>query len=378
MRARLGLLGVSLGVGLGVGLVGLGLAACSTGANDSFAELDTLKDVTLGSSSSSAGPGAVTTGAPEPTTGASTEAVTTGLPETSTSADPTADPTLTGDPSGATTGLEMTTAGPGETGPDETGPGETGETGGPPADCPRVRVNTPGDVANVRPQPSTAMAPVGTLANGTLVDVVAIVQGEAVDGNSQWVQIESPKVNGYIWGGLAVCTSDMPSADGFFLPLPCGMTATISQGNNGEFSHNGNSAWAFDFSLGSGTSLVAIADGTVSHVYADTKPGDPCYNGGGKECNAAANYVQLVHGDGTSSIYGHLSVVGVNIGDFVKRGNSIGLSGSTGWSTGRHAHVARQEACAWGWCQSIPVSFKDVPGDGVPVTGQSVTSGNCP
>lgn len=365
MRLRLGLLGLGLG---------LGLTACSTGANDSFAGLDTLKDETFGSSSGPGPGGASSTGdelTTGPTTGPNTGMTTTGLPEESTGADPTSATNITlTDPTSATTGLDTTT------GSEETG--ETGETGGPPADCPRVRVNTPGDVANVRPSPSTAMAPIGTLANGTLVDVVAIVKGEVVDGIDDWVQIKTDKISGYIWAGLAVCTSDEPSTDGFFLPLPCGMTATISQGNNGEFSHNGNSAWAFDFSLGSGTSLVAIADGTVTHVHADTKPGDPCYNGGGKECNAAANYVQLVHGDGTSSIYGHLSEVGVNIGDFVKRGSSIGLSGSTGWSTGRHAHVARQEACEWGWCQSIPVSFTDVPGDGVPVTGQSVTSGNCP
>ena len=344
--------------------LGLGLClACNPGGEGS----EFAKSVTRGDGS---GPGSSSGGAATASTGggeASTDA-STGLPEPTggTTGDPTSGPT-SGDPSLATTtGLD-----PGTT--------TSGATGGPPADCPRVRVQVPpGDVLNVRPTPSTAMEPVGALANGTLADVVAIVQGEVLEGNGEWVQIEAGMLAGYVWSGLVECTTDEPSTDGFFLPLECGMTATVSQGNFGDFSHQGQSAYAFDFSLGSGTPLVAIADGTVSHMYGDTMPGDPCYDGGGMECNNAANFVTLLHNDGTASIYGHLSEVHVELGEFVPRGLSIGLSGSTGWSTGPHAHVAREEACAFGWCQSIAVTFTDVPGDGVPTTGQMVTSGNCP
>src|SRR5690606_7361623 len=127
------------------------------------------------------------------------------------------------------------------------------------------------------------------------------------------------------------------------LPLQCGTTATVTQGNFGDFSHQNNSAYAFDFSLAMGTPLVAIADGTVTNLYAGTMPGDPCYNGGGQECINDANYVTLLHGDGTASQYAHLSAVQVGLGDFVTRGATVGLTGSTGWSTGPHAHVARQE-----------------------------------
>jgi len=344
--------------------LGLGLClACNSGGEGSeFAESVTRGDNSSYDPDSSSDPGssaASSTGDGEPTTDAST-----GLPEL-TSGTTGDDPSL-----GTTTGLDPTTG---------TTAGETGETGGPPADCPRVRVQVaPGDVLNVRPTPSTAMEPVGTLANGTLADVVEIVQGEVLEGNGEWMQIEAGMLTGYVWGGLVECTTDEAATDGFFLPLECGMTATISQGNFGDFSHQGNSAYAFDFSLGSGTPLVAIADGTVSHMYGDTMPGDPCYNGGGQECNSAANFVTLLHSDGTASIYGHLSEVHVELGEFVPRGLAIGLSGSTGWSTGPHAHVAREEACAFGWCQSIAVTFTDVPGDGVPTTGQLVTSGNCP
>ncbi|MCA9637200.1 MAG: peptidoglycan DD-metalloendopeptidase family protein [Myxococcales bacterium] len=248
-------------------------------------------------------------------------------------------------------------------------------------DCPRVRVAVaPGDVLNVRPDPSTANPPLGTLASGAIVDVVDLVSGELLDGNDQWYEITSPGLDGFVWSGLVECTLDEPPEppDGFYLPLVCGTTAKITQGNFGDFSHQGTSAYAFDFSLGVGTPLVAIADGTVHYVYDKTKPGDPCYNGGDASCINKANLVTLLHGDGTTSLYAHLSEVQVGLGDFVPRGEAVGLSGSSGYSTGRHAHVARQEKCEWGTCQSIAVSFVDVPGDGVPKTGQSVTSMNCP
>ena len=343
-------------------IVGLCLAACTpTGGADADSDATTGLPGTTGSTST----GTSTDGA-LPTTGGAT-ALTDGS-------------TGGGDSSGGDdTGVATTTS---TTGPDDTtgAPETTGDPVGPPADCPRVRVMVPpGQVLNVRPDPSTAMEPVGSLANGALADVVAFVKGEVIEGNGEWVQIATQTVSGYVWSGLVQCTLDEPSdVEGFFLPLECGFTATVSQGNFSDFSHQGQSAYAFDFSLGSGTPLVAIADGTVSHLYNGTKPGDPCYNGGGMECIYSANFVVVQHGDGTSSAYAHLSEVHVTLNQFVKRGTPVGLSGSSGWSTGRHAHVARQENCPYGWCQTIAVTFADVPGDGVPDSGQVVTSGNCP
>ncbi len=206
------------------------------------------------------------------------------------------------------------------------------------------------------------------------------VTGEALEGNDLWFEISGLGLEGFVWSGLALCTLDEPPEppEGFWLPLKCGSSAKVSQGNFGQYSHQGQSAYAFDFSLGTGTPLVAIADGEVVFVYDKTKPGDPCYNGGDKSCSGKANVVVLEHGDATTSIYAHLSQVQVSVGDFVPRGESVGLSGSTGYSTGRHAHIARQEACGGSWCQSIALAFNDVDGDGVPTTGDWVTSMNCP
>lgn len=286
-----------------------------------------------------------------------------------------------------TPGAGGTGNGPGSTGEGGSGNATSGNGGSggedPLAGCPRVKVVVePGLVLNVRPDPSTSGAPVGELPNNAIADVVEIVTGEAVDGNTTWYRINYGDIDGYVSGFFAVCTMEeapeLTAPDAWYLPLECGLTTTVTQGNNGTTSHNGISAYAFDFSLGLNSPFMAMADGVVAFVYADTGPGDPCYNGGGPECNPYTNLVSLLHGDGTRTIYKHLNEVHVGLGQFVPRGTPVGLSGSTGWSTGRHAHVARIENCGTATCQSVPLAFADVPGDGVPVTGQSVTSGNCP
>lgn len=105
----------------------------------------------------------------------------------------------------------------------------------------------------------------------------------------------------------------------------------------------------------------------------EATPGDPCYSGGGPSCISKANLVWVKHADGTQAIYAHLSSVAVSLNQKVMRGQKLGLSGSSGYSTGPHAHVARMKSC----CRTIPLEFKDVSGTGVPKTGDNVTSGNC-
>ena len=235
---------------------------------------------------------------------------------------------------------------------------------------------------NVRPTPSTKQAAVGELANGDIVDLLDQVKGEPVSGNDLWFQISAPSVKGYISSTFASCTLEKPpvitAPDGYYLPLACGKSAKIAQGNNGGFSHQGKSYYAYDFSISLNTPMVAMADGVVKYRYDKTGPGDPCYNGGGSSCYPYANYVVLKHGDGKLTTYKHLNQVKVTLGQKVKRGAVIGLSGSTGYSTGPHAHVMRMDDCGQYSCQSIPLKFVDVSGDHMPNTGQVVKSGNCP
>ena len=73
-----------------------------------------------------------------------------------------------------------------------------------------------------------------------------------------------------------------------------------------------------------GASFVAANDGVV------VKAG---YNG------AYGNMVIIDHGGGIQTLYAHGSVIMVNVGEVVKKGETVVLKvGSTGYSTGAHAH----------------------------------------
>ena len=49
-------------------------------------------------------------------------------------------------------------------------------------------------------------------------------------------------------------------------------------------------------------------------------------------------YIIIDHGSGITTLYGHNSKLLVEVGEFVKQGQAIGLLGSTGHSTGPHIH----------------------------------------
>jgi murein DD-endopeptidase MepM/ murein hydrolase activator NlpD len=79
-----------------------------------------------------------------------------------------------------------------------------------------------------------------------------------------------------------------------------------------------------DFEVPYGTDVYATGDGTVI---------ESGWNSGG-----FGNYVIIDHGYGLQTTYGHLSKIKVSKGMKVKRGDLLGLSGSTGTSSGPHLH----------------------------------------
>ncbi len=79
-----------------------------------------------------------------------------------------------------------------------------------------------------------------------------------------------------------------------------------------------------DFTAPQGTPIYATADGTVREAG---------FNSGGY-----GNAVEINHGYGYTTLYGHMVRVKARSGQSIKRGEVIGYVGSTGKSTGPHCH----------------------------------------
>lgn len=83
---------------------------------------------------------------------------------------------------------------------------------------------------------------------------------------------------------------------------------------------------------------IAAPDGTPVHAAL----GGTVLNTGNtdlvKGCYSFGKWVMIVHGNGLSTMYSHLSAIDVSKGQSVSAGQIIGLSGRTGYATGPHIH----------------------------------------
>ena len=126
----------------------------------------------------------------------------------------------------------------------------------------------------------------------------------------------------------------------YLLPLRQ-RTQRVDQGYGGRFSHTDpQNLYAVDFAAEVGTPVLAARDGLVMQVESDfDKAGLSLEKYGGR-----ANFVRILHDDGTMGLYAHLQENGVLVrpGQRVRAGQQIGLSGNTGFTTGPHLHFAVQ------------------------------------
>ena len=119
----------------------------------------------------------------------------------------------------------------------------------------------------------------------------------------------------------------------YALPFESGKAHLLVQGYFGSFSHKERAA--LDFKMKKGTKVLAARDGVVTRVKED---GD---KGGAKpKYRPFGNNIIIQHFDNSRSGYWHIQKDGalVNVGDTVRQGQVIALSGNTGYTAFPHLH----------------------------------------
>jgi murein DD-endopeptidase MepM/ murein hydrolase activator NlpD len=123
----------------------------------------------------------------------------------------------------------------------------------------------------------------------------------------------------------------------YTLPFEDNKKVFLIQAYESKMSHKGERA--LDFKVKKKTKVCAARDGVVVAAREDSD------KGGLKPENLSdGNYVSIRHSDGSVAHYWHLNKDGViiNVGDTVKAGQWIGLSGNTGYSAFAHLHFEVQ------------------------------------
>ena len=146
----------------------------------------------------------------------------------------------------------------------------------------------------------------------TMLEERTAVRRTSIGQLTAMMQKDVPGASSFLGGDTPVTTPTGWPTNGF-----------ISSGyglrwNGAEF-HQG-----IDIAAEMGTPIVATADGVVTIAG---------WNAGGY-----GNMVDIDHGSGVSTRYGHASAVVVTPGQRVRRGQIIAYVGSTGHSTGPHLH----------------------------------------
>ncbi|TGL77309.1 M23 family metallopeptidase [Leptospira yasudae] len=138
--------------------------------------------------------------------------------------------------------------------------------------------------------------------------------------------------------------------------LPFETASRVGQGYNGKSTHAGELPYAIDFSLPEGSLILAAREGLV--IAAEDK-----FRSGGTTSyfKDKANYIRILHKDGSIAEYGHLRYKGVlvPIGKIVQSGEKIGLSGNTGFSSAPHLHFhVLRPTMSFQGLETFPTNFE--------------------
>lgn len=127
------------------------------------------------------------------------------------------------------------------------------------------------------------------------------------------------------------------------MPYPDGSQFQIGQAYGGYITTHTtpDSFYAVDINMPKRTPVLAARSGIVVDV--ESRYGDGAKDEYFKD---KANHITILHDDGTLAEYAHLeqAAVYVWIGQRIREGDVIALSGNSGYSSGPHLHFAIQKA----------------------------------
>ena len=162
------------------------------------------------------------------------------------------------------------------------------------------------------PEPEPIQVPGGSgpqvLTPGTIQNLSQKAQSIESNLNSLLSFFESDSLR------LATTPSIMPAA---------GWISSVYGHRNDPFTGAWVMHWGLDISTNIGNPILATADGIVIKVETDKYLG---------------KNVTISHGNGFTTVYGHMSNFNVKAGQRVKRRDIIGYIGQTGKAAGPHVH----------------------------------------
>jgi len=163
------------------------------------------------------------------------------------------------------------------------------------------------------------------------------------------------------------------ATDGYRVPFSAGGNYPITQAFPEQVTHESpDSQYAIDIAMPIGTDVLAARGGVVFDVASKNFKGGVSR----EEYAYAANFVRILHDDGTFAVYAHLNWDSIRVkpGDRVVAGQYIADSGNTGFSSGPHLHFAVQRNAGM-QILSLPVEFRGPMSTGVvPATGSVLTA----
>jgi murein DD-endopeptidase MepM/ murein hydrolase activator NlpD len=143
----------------------------------------------------------------------------------------------------------------------------------------------------------------------------------------------------------------------YSLPFEKNKAHLLVQGYFGNLSHKERAA--LDFKMRKGTKILAARDGVVSRVKEDSDKG-----GANPKYRQFGNNIIIQHFDNSRSGYWHIQKEGalVNVGDTIRKGQVIALSGNTGYTAFPHLHFIAWRFNTNGQWQQIATRFETSKG----------------